>query len=106
MVASSRVIMDLVFEWHERKARVNVQKHGISFEEAKTVFADPLLLTYPDELHSENEDRYISIGRSARGQTLLVVHTEMEAGRKHVLRIISSRKATNLERKAYENAEE
>jgi uncharacterized DUF497 family protein len=98
--------MELVFEWNAQKARVNVQKHGISFEEAKTVFGDPFLLTYPDELHSENEERYISIGRSGRGQTLLVVHTEMETRREHVLRIISSRKATNLERETYENAEE
>ena len=98
--------MELVFEWDAQKARSNVQKHGISFEEAKTVFGDPFLLTYPDELHSENEERYISIGRSGRGQTLLVVHTEMETGRKHVVRIISSRKATNLERETYENAEE
>lgn len=98
--------MELVFEWNAQKARTNVLKHGVSFDEAKTIFGDPLLLTYPDELHSETEERYISIGRSGRGYTLLVVHTEKETGREHVIRIISSRKATNLERKIYEDAKE
>jgi uncharacterized DUF497 family protein len=99
-------MMELVFEWNTQKARLNVQKHGISFEEAKTVFRDPLLLTYVDELHSETEERYISIGRSGRGRTLLVVHTETEIVREHIIRIISSRNATTTERKTYENERE
>lgn len=96
-------MLELIFEWDTHKAQVNLKKHGISFEEAKTVFGDPLLLTYPDDLHSENEERYISIGRSGPGRTLLVVHTEQESGQEHLIRIISSRKATNLERKDYED---
>ncbi len=98
--------MKLVFEWDIHKAQSNLTKHRVSFEEAKTVFNDPLLLTYPDELHSETEDRYISIGCSGQRRTLLVVHTEKEAKKEVLIRIISSRKATNMERKLYEETEE
>ena len=94
--------MNLVFEWDRRKARTNVQKHGISFEEAKTVFNDPLLLTYPDDLHSEDEARYISIGYSSQPRLLLVVHTEQATKSEVQIRIISSRKATRKERQNYE----
>jgi len=97
--------MKLVFEWDINKARSNLTKHHVSFEEAKTVFNDPLLLTYPDELHSETEERYISIGCSGQSRTLLVVHTEHEARTEVLIRIISSRKATSMEREFYENAE-
>jgi uncharacterized protein len=96
-------VAELIFEWDAEKARKNQSKHRIGFDEAKTVFGDPLLLTYPDEYHSESEKRYISIGRSAERRVLLVVHTERcrnTAG--WVIRIISCRKATPLERKAYE----
>lgn len=75
----------------------------MSLEEAKTVFNDPLLLTYPDELHSETEERYISIGYSIQQRLLLVVHTEHEAEGGILIRIISSRKATATERKTYED---
>jgi len=95
--------MNLVFEWDARKARTNLQKHSVSFEEAKTVFNDPLLLTYPDDCHSETEDRYISIGYSSRRRSLLVVHTEHVLGEEILIRIISSRRATPRERKAYED---
>jgi hypothetical protein len=99
--------MNLVFEWDENKARMNVQKHRVSFEEARTLFNDPRLLTYPDEYHSETEDRYISIGNSARNRVLLVVHTEQqEAGDTLTVRIISCRKATASERHAYEEGNE
>lgn len=54
--------MELIFEWDSDKAQSNLRKHGVSFEEAKTVFNDPLLLTYPDDFHSATEDRLISIG--------------------------------------------
>jgi uncharacterized DUF497 family protein len=95
--------MELIFEWDASKAQINEKKHRTSFEEAKTVFNDPFLLTYPDELHSESEERYISIGRSRQQRLLVVVHTEQEIGDTIVVRIISSRTATATERKTYEN---
>ena len=96
--------MELIFEWDANKARENVKKHKISFVEAKTVFNDPHLMTWPDERHSDSEDRYISIGYSTRNRMLLVVHTERhEAPGVLVIRIVSSRKATSLERKFYED---
>ena len=90
--------MRLGFEWDEVKARENLRKHRVSFEEAKTVFSDPLLLTFTDIEHSLGEDRTISVGVSAHHKTLLVVHTERGTN----IRIISARKATARERKSYE----
>ena len=98
--------MNLVFEWDENKARTNAQKHKVEFNEARTLFNDPRLLTYPDEYHSEAEDRYISIGQSDRHRVLLVVHTEQEAEDTLIVRIISCRKATASERQAYEESNE
>lgn len=99
--------MNLVFEWDEKKARTNVQKHRVGFDEARTVFGDPQLLTYPDDCHSEAEDRCISIGRSARSRVLLVVHTEREEAEDTlIVRIISCRKATTSERRIYEKGYE
>lgn len=95
--------MDFIFEWDRRKAHANLNKHGISFEEAKTVFNDPLLVTYPDDLHSEHEERFISIGYSNRTRLLLIVHTEQIASVEIRIRIISSRRATSTERQIYEN---
>ncbi len=89
--------MALQFEWDENKATINYQKHGISFDEAKTVFNDPFSITIADPEHSLNEDRYIDIGISARGQLLVVVYTE----RKYTIRIISCRQATARERRTY-----
>ncbi len=96
--------MEFIFEWGAGKARSNLRWHGISFEEAKTVFNDPLLLTYPDDFHSEREDRLISIGYSGRERLLLVVHTERDQDNELLIRIISSRKATAAERKTYEES--
>jgi len=90
--------MKLSFEWHEEKAKENFKKHKISFEEAKTVFNDPFLMTYPDPDHSENERRYVNIGSSSKRRVLIVIHTE----RKTNIRIISCRKATTNERRVYE----
>lgn len=98
--------MELIFAWDRRKAHTNMQKHGISFEEAKTIFNDPLLLTYPDDFHSEQEERLISIGYSNQARLLLVVHTEEEVSTEIQIRVISSRKATSKERQAYENQNE
>ena len=90
--------MSLTFEWDEEKAKRNVRKHKVSFEEASTVFADPLSLTIPDPLHSEEEDRFVTMGMSIKGRLLVVVHTE----RGDIIRIISARLATPRERRDYE----
>lgn len=98
--------MKLIFEWDANKARANLRKHRVSFEEAKTAFNDPLLLTYPDDSHSETEERYCSIGYSNQNRILLVSHTEQVNGEELLIRIISSRKATTAERKKYEDPTE
>ena len=90
--------MELTFEWHEAKANENLRKHHISFEQAKTIFNDPFLLTFADDIHSHEEERFINIGRSSKGNILIVIHTEREGA----IRIISSRKATVPERNIYE----
>jgi uncharacterized DUF497 family protein len=90
--------MELTFEWDEEKARENLKKHKASFEEAKTVYSDPFLWTFPDPEHSDIEQRYVNIGYSSRGRVLVVIHTEREGN----IRIISCRKATANERRAYE----
>jgi uncharacterized protein len=86
------------FEWDAAKALRNEQKHGISFNEARTVFRDVDSITSPDPTHSTDEDRFIDIGYSDRGRLLVVMYTE----RVNRIRIISLRKATAAERKAYE----
>lgn len=91
-------MMKLTFEWDEDKARANLKKHKVSFEEGKTIFNDPVLFTFPDEEHSENEERYINIGTSEKGRILVLTHTE----RQGKIRIISCRKATGRERRFYE----
>jgi uncharacterized DUF497 family protein len=88
----------LLFEWNKNKAKKNLEIHGISFDEACTVFKDTLSLTIYDPLHSDDEDRFIVIGNSVDNRLLVVVHTE----RKDKIRIISARKATKNERKQYE----
>jgi uncharacterized DUF497 family protein len=87
------------FEWDPEKAASNLEKHGIEFVEATTVFADPLELTITDPDHSENEDRFISLGRSASGTVLVVSFTERESR----IRVISARPATPRERREYES---
>jgi len=90
--------MGVTFEWDESKAIMNEQRHGVSFDEAATVFEDPLSLTIVDEVHSEAEDRFVDMGESRRGRLLVVVYTERDA----TIRIISCRLATRTERKTYE----
>lgn len=94
--------MGLLFEWDPNKARLNIKKHGISFDEASTAFRDPLSQTIDDPLHSEDEKRFVLIGRSIQGQLLVIVHTE----RGDRIRIISARLATRKERLRYEENEE
>jgi uncharacterized protein len=99
--------MKTVFEWDEIKAHINLEKHRISFDEASTIFADPLLITFVDDFHSDKEERFISIGRSEKDRVLLAVHTELEKKNETiVIRIISCRKATQTERKRYEEENE
>jgi uncharacterized DUF497 family protein len=86
------------FEWDPEKAARNLQKHKVSFSEAATVFEDPLSLIVPDPDHSEEENRYIIFGRSARGRLLMVSHAE----RNSRLRLISTRTLTRSEKTAYE----
>ena len=94
---------ELLFEWDEVKAKENLRKHRVSFLEAKAIFNDPLLVSFPDDEHSAHEDRYISIGLSAIGRILLVVHTDRGyEGNALVIRIVSCRRATATERKVYE----
>jgi len=85
------------FEWDYQKAKSNVQKHGIAFDEAVSVFADSLALTFADTDHSETEDRSRTYGMSNKGRLLVVVHTE----RRNNIRIISARKATRYEKTIY-----
>lgn len=86
------------FEWDDEKAARNLAKHGVSFHEAASVFGDPLSTTYYDPDHSEDEDRYLTIGHTSTGQVLIVSHTD----RGDRIRIISARRATRKERKPYE----
>jgi len=88
------------FEWDTSKADSNLIKHGVSFKEAATVFKDFGLICYDDTEHSTTEDREIVIGYSAQNRLLTVCFTEKENG---IIRIISARKATPLERKQYEH---
>jgi uncharacterized protein len=91
--------MQFRFEWDEAKNRINQKKHGVSFEEAKTVFFDDHALEFYDDTHSEWEARYLLLGLSIKYRMLLVCHCERGAG--DIIRIISARKATNKERKHY-----
>jgi len=86
------------FEWDTSKARLNFAKHGITFEEATTVFRDPLSVTAVDPDHSMSEHRFVTFGMSAKGVLLQVSHAE----RGESIRIISARTATKSETKIYE----
>lgn len=86
------------FEWDPRKARSNLRKHGVSFDEAATVFLDDLSLTGDDPDHLVSEERYVTFGVSSAGRLLVVAHTE----RGNRTRIITARPATPSERKLYE----
>ena len=87
------------FEWDPRKARTNLREHGVSFHDAATVLRDPLGVTIYDPDHSEEEDRYITIGTSGSGRLLMVAHTD----RGDRIRIINARELTRAEREAHES---
>lgn len=88
----------MLFDWDKAKAAGNLVKHGVSFEEAVTVFGDPLSDTFDDPDHSQNEQRFLIIGHSKQGRMLIVSHTDDGV----TVRIISAREPTRTERKSYE----
>lgn len=88
------------FQWDPTKARDNLKKHGVSFEEARSVFFDEYARQFFDEEHSDDEQRFIMLGVSHRMRILVVCHCERERG--SVIRIISARKATATERQHYQ----
>lgn len=87
------------FEWDDAKAESNETKHGVTFAEAMTIFADTLSVTGYDPAHSDEEDRFLTMGMSVEGRLLVVSHTD----RGDVIRIISAREASRRERKDYED---
>ena len=87
------------FVWHRRKAEANLRKHKVAFEEAASVFYDPLSATFRDPGGSGSEERFVTIGHSSKQRLLVVVHTEED----ETIRIISARTATVHERKRHEN---
>lgn len=91
--------MGIRFEWDRRKGAANLRKHGVSFDEASTVFHDPLARIFDDEEHSDDESREIVIGHSVTGRLLLVSFVERT---ENVIRIISARPTTTHERGDYE----
>jgi uncharacterized DUF497 family protein len=86
------------FEWDEEKAIANVRKHKITFGEAATVFHDLFIASMLDPTHSDDEQRFVAMGRSSQGRLLVVIYAERES----YIRIISCRRATSTERKSYE----
>ena len=90
--------MSIKFDWDPRKAQRNLRKHSIDFNEASTVFVDTFSITIPDPDHSEDEERWLTMGLSSRQRLLVVVHTED----RETVRIISARPADRLERRKYE----
>ncbi len=90
--------MGLTFEWDMRKTGSNVRKHGVSFEDAATVFGDPLTVTIRDPAVPRGEMRFITIGQSLSGRTLVIVHLDDD----DTIRIISAREATKNEKRTYE----
>ena len=88
------------FAWDEKKAAANLAKHGVSFEEAATVFGDPLSDTFDDPDHSAGERRFVIIGMSEQGRVLIVAHTDNG----EIVRLISAREPTRGEREFYEES--
>ena len=89
----------ITFEWDERKNKTNFEKHGVTFEEAKSVFYDESAIEFFDDDHSDDEERFLLLGRSYKFRILIVIHGVREKGSK--IRIISARKATKNEQKYY-----
>ena len=93
---------NLDFEWDIKKFESNIRKHGVSFNEAATVFKDKFIKSIYDEKHSDVEDRWISLGVSEKGRVLIVCHTYLEVDNSRtIIRIFSARKSTRIELKQY-----
>ena len=92
------------FEWDDNKAKINIEKHGVSFDEASTVFDDEQGILFDDPDHSQDEDRFILLGISSLAKLLIVCHCYR--GKDDMIRIISARKATRSESKQYEEFNE
>ena len=90
----------MTFEWDDDKAEANVSKHGVSFEEAQTVFDDPFFIDFYDLDHSDDEERYLMVGMSEQSRLLIVSYTE----RGNSIRLISARETTRQEQKSYEES--
>ncbi len=89
------------FEWDPNKEAINIKKHGVSFEQAAYVFADQFSLSMFDDEHSNQEDRWVILGKSNNEMVLLVIHTFRNSDNEETVRIISARKATKNEEKTY-----
>lgn len=95
--------MRYTFEWDPIKAKESLKKHRMSFDRAAEVFLDPLAVSIFDEEHSEDEERWVSIGKDRRGSVLILIHTFLEVSAEECrIRIISARKANKRETKQYE----
>ena len=92
------MVHQMRFEWDPVKSEGNLRKHGVAFEEARTVFDDPVSITFDDLEHSTAEERAITVGYSDRGRLLIVCHTRRETS----IRLISARRATREERRRHE----
>jgi uncharacterized DUF497 family protein len=93
--------VEIEFEWDAKKAASNLVKHGVSFDEASTIFGDSLATTIPDPDHSSDEERWVTTGQSAYGRLLIVSHTDRWA----TIRIVNARAVTARERRIYESGE-
>ncbi len=89
------------FEWDTNKEKINIQRHGITFEQASYIFADPFALSKLDDEHSEAEDRWILIGTSLNETVIVVAHTFRDNDGTEYVRIINARRATKREKQAY-----
>jgi len=89
------------FEWDKKKEKINIQKHGVTFEQASYVFADKFALNRFDNEHSEDEERWVLLGKSLNETLLLIIHTFRNDDKIEFVRIISARKATKKEKKTY-----
>jgi uncharacterized DUF497 family protein len=104
VAADARFLLgELEFTWDLEKARSNVQRHGVSFEEAATTWLDPLAVERRDEDNSAEEERWLRIGNSLRGALLVVWSTERAEQRRPVIRIIGARRANRKERELHES---
>jgi uncharacterized DUF497 family protein len=90
------------FKWDKNKEKINIQKHGVTFEQASYVFADKFALNRFDDEHSKDEDRWVLLGKSLNETLLLVIHTFRNDDGTEFVRIISARKATKIEKLAYQ----